>query len=256
MSGFLEHFREHGYARLGVTVDEPTLAALRARADDVMLGRVAYPGLFFQIDTETGRYDELTYGKGYQGPSRNYRKIEKLEADPLFCALLESPAIERVVRALIDGDVVIYRALLMSKAARGGTHLPWHQDGGRFWGLDRDPFVQVWTALDDAPIDAGCVEVLPGSHRAGLATPLGGVVPADLVARRDPERDAVPLPAKAGESILIHNHAWHRSGVNRTGRPRRAFTACYMTAETRCLRTKKAPRAFFPVFREGQGTRR
>jgi len=244
----IEHFRAHGYARLGVTTGEAELAALRARADDVMLGRVTYPGLFFQIDTESGRYDELTYGKGYQGPSLNYRKIEKLEADPLFRAHIESPALERVVRALIAGDVVIYRALLMSKAARGGTHLPWHQDGGRFWGLDRDPFVQIWTAIDDAPADAGCVEVIPGSHRAGLATPLGGVVPADVVARRDAEREAVPLPARAGESILIHNHVWHRSGVNRTDHPRRAFTVCYMTAATRCLRTKKAPRTFVPVF--------
>ncbi len=61
--------------------------------------------------------------------------------------------------------------------------LPWHQDGGRFWGLDRDPILQIWTALDDAPVAAGCVEVLPGSHRDGLATPLGGLVPAPLAAR-------------------------------------------------------------------------
>ena len=63
------------------------------------------------------------------------------------------------------------------------TDLPWHQDGGNFWGLDRDPVLQIWTALDDAPLDGGCVEVVAGTHLAGLATPLGGVVPKDHVER-------------------------------------------------------------------------
>ena len=44
-----------------------------------MLGRVTYPGLFFQHDTTTGNYQDLEFGKGWQGPSLNYRKIEKLE---------------------------------------------------------------------------------------------------------------------------------------------------------------------------------
>jgi hypothetical protein len=28
-----------------------------------------------------------------------------------------------------------------------------------------------------------------------------------------------------------------------------ATTVCYMTAETKCVRKKRAPRTFFPVFR-------
>ena len=89
----------------------------------------------------------------------------------------------------------------MTKSAKGGTHLPWHQDGGVFWGLDRDPELQIWTALDDAPVEAGCVEVFAGSHRAGLATPLGGVVPKEIVERgRGCMRDPIPIPARAGEA--------------------------------------------------------
>jgi ectoine hydroxylase-related dioxygenase (phytanoyl-CoA dioxygenase family) len=244
----IAHYREHGYARLGKLASEETCAALRGRIDEVMLGTVKYPGLFFQIDTESGRYDELTYGKGYEGPSLNYRKVEKLELDPLFAGWMNAPVLERVVRKLIEGDVVIYRALVFAKRARGGTVLPYHQDGGRFWGLDRDPEVQLWTALDDAPLGAGCVEVFPGSHRTGLVTPLGGVVPANHVEARAADAKAIPLPAVAGEVLLIHNHLWHRSGLNTTDHPRRAFTVCYMSAATRCLRKKKAPRVFTPVF--------
>jgi hypothetical protein len=237
-----------GYARLGVVAEEAHLQAMRERAEDVMLGRVVYPGLFFQIDTHTGNYEDLTYGKGYEGPSLNYRKIEKLEMDPIYRAWINNPLFERIARSRIEGDIAIYRAVLFSKARRGGSYLPWHQDGGKFWGLDREPELQIWTALDDAPIDAGCLEVVPRSHVRGLATPLGGVVPDNILAKYAAETETVKLPARAGEVILIHNHVWHRSGVNTTDQPRRAFTICYMSAETRCLRKKRAPRTFHRVF--------
>ncbi len=246
------HLRTFGYARVGRVASDAVLEQLRARADDVMLGRVTYPGLFFQLDTETGNYGDLTYGQGYQGPSLNYRKIEKLEKDPIYLAWLENPVFERIARTVIEGDIAIYRAVLMSKARRGGTHLPWHQDGGRFWGLDRDPELQIWTAIDDAPIDAGCVEVVPRSHLRGLATPLGGVVPANKLAEHEALSDStsaiVPLPARAGEVLLIHNYLWHRSGINTTDGPRRAFSVCYMSAATKCLRKKREPRNFHRVW--------
>lgn len=244
----LATFEAEGYARLGDVLDAGARAELCARADAIMRGEAVIPGLFFQHDTTTGRYDDLEFGKGWTGPSLNYRKIEKLEKDPLFLAWIRNPLFARIARAVIGEAVTLYRAVLFTKAARGGTVLPWHQDGGRFWGLDRDPILQIWTALDDAPAEAGCVEVIPGSHREGLATPLGGLVPAEMARERGAEPAAVPVPARAGEALLLHNHLWHRSGVNATGAPRRAFTVCYMSAETRCLRRKRAPRNFLRVF--------
>ncbi len=248
LPAILEHYRAHGWARLGVVADEATLEALRARADDIMMGRVVHEGLFFQHDSGTGRYEDLEFGRGWIGPSLSYRKIEKLERDPLFRAWLESPLLEPVVRAVVGPDVAIYRATLFNKSGEGGTELPWHQDGGSFWGLDRDPELQIWTALDDAPVEAGCVEVLDGSHLGGLATPLGGSIPRDVVDRRQADAQRMPVPARAGEVLLIHNHLWHRSGTNTTGRPRRGFTVAYMPASTQCVRKRRAKRQFTRVF--------
>lgn len=236
----------HGWARLGRVLDDEGLAALRQRANAIMLGEVVYPGLFYQLDSASGRYEDVAFGKGWEGPSLAYRKIEKLEKDPLFHAWMENALFERVVRALVasSGDVAVYRAVLFNKAQAGGSVLPWHQDAGKFWGLDRDPELQIWTALDDAGEEAGCLEVLSGSHRDGLATPLGGLVPQNLVAGRHADDRKVAVPAVAGEALLIHNQLWHRSDKNRSGKPRRAFTVCYMHGATRCLRKKRAPREF------------
>ncbi|MGH7293358.1 MAG: phytanoyl-CoA dioxygenase family protein, partial [Polyangiaceae bacterium] len=155
----ITHWREHGWARLGRVAGEGQLAALRARAADVMQGRVVHEGLFFQHDAATGRYEDLEFGRGWVGPSDAYRKVEKLERDPVFRAWIENPVFERLVRAVVGDPVSLYRATLFSKSALGGTELPWHQDGGSFWGLDRDPELQLWTALDDVPAESGCVEV-------------------------------------------------------------------------------------------------
>jgi hypothetical protein len=241
-------FARHGWARLGRVASEEALAGLRARTDDLMLGNVVHEGLFFQKDSGTGRYEDLSFGRGWEGPSLEYRKIEKLEKDDRFRAWMENPLFERVARALIPGPIAVYRALLFAKSAAGGTALPWHQDGGSFWGLDREPFLQIWTALDDAPEAAGCVECVDASHAGGLATPLGGTIPADVVRAARAEERVFRLPAEAGEAILIHNHLWHRSGTNATGRPRRAFTVCFMSADTRCLRKRKTPRTFTRIF--------
>jgi len=249
----LASFARDGFASLGSVLDAAGLDALRERAEDLMLGRVTYPGLFFQLDAASGRYEDAPLGLGWQGPSLDYRKLEKLELDPRFFAWLSNPLFERIARARFPGEVVLYRAILFNKGAAGGSDIPWHQDAGKLWGLSREPELQIWTALDDAPEAGGCLEFVPGSHRGGLATPLGGVVPAPLVARAEAERRAVKVPVRAGEALLIHNHVWHRSGRGRAGSPRRAFSVCYMDGSTRCLRTRRAPRSFVRVFSERSG---
>jgi hypothetical protein len=245
----LADFERDGFARLGCVAGEGVLGALRDRADAIMQGRVLYDELFFQKDSDSGRYEDLPYGKGWQGPTDRYRKIEKLEVDPLYRAWLENPLFGRIARRLLGDEVFLLRAMLMTKPARGGTPLPWHQDAGRFWGVSQPPRLQIWTALDDAPIDAGCMEIVAGSHRQGLATLQGGTVPRAIVEAREADAHATPLPARAGEVILLHNLAWHRSALNATDRPRRAFSVCFVDKDTRCTRTRKAPRRFEPLFR-------
>jgi phytanoyl-CoA hydroxylase len=244
----LAELAEQGYARLGRVLDDDGLAALSERAEDLMLGRVSYPGIFFQLDSTTGRHQDAPIGLGWQGPSLAYRKLEKLEKDPRFLAWLTNPLFERVARTLIEGDLVIYRAILFNKGATAGSDIPWHQDAGLLWGLSEAPQLQIWTALDDAPEGGGCLEFLPGTHRRGLATPLGGVVPRPQVLAAEAAAAPVALPVLAGEAVLLNNSVWHRSARNRPGQRRLAFSVCYMSARTRCMRTRRAPREFFEVF--------
>lgn len=240
-----------GYSRLGRVLDDTGRRALCKRAEELMLGQVSYPGLFFQLDAPNGRYEDAPLGLGWQGPSSGYRKLEKLELDPLFSAWLSNPLFERIARARIAGAVAIYRAVLFNKGTNGGSEVPWHQDAGQLWGLSREPELQIWTALDDAPEGGGCLEFVPGSHARGLVTPLGGVIPEAEVSRSAAEQTCQAVPVEAGEALLIDNRVWHRSRRGQPGRRRLAFSVCYMSAAATCLRKRREPRKFMTIFPAG-----
>ncbi len=256
LRGPLSAFARQGYARLGPVLASDAARQLRQRADELMLGEVRYPGLFFQHDSSTGRYQDLVFGAGWVGPSLAYRKLEKLELDPLFAAWIENPLFARIAQAVLGREAALYRAVLWNKAPRGGMDLPWHQDDGEFWGLDRPPCLQIWTALDDAPAEAGCLEVVPGSHLGGLASPTGGTVQPDRLRELEADASRVLLPVAAGEGLLIHNHVWHRSGRNATHTSRRAIGVSYLSAATRCTRKRRAPREFKRVFEDSAASSR
>jgi hypothetical protein len=127
--------------------------------------------------------------------------------------------------------------MIMNKPAGQGTVLPWHQDGGDVWALDRDPLVTIWVALDPATRANGCVEVVPGTHRLGLLTRHGSTLSADDTARHCPPENILPLEVEAGHAVLLHNWLIHRSGVNPSPAPRRAFTMCCMDGRTQSTLT-------------------
>ncbi len=234
-----------GYLRLGKVLDDRELDTLRRRIDDIMLGKVVQPGIQVQLDTG-GAYDELPDAvEGVPTPTLAYRKVQGLEQDPLFMALIQHPLFRDICGHEYGAHaaISIFRAMIMNKPAGQGTMLPWHQDGGDVWKLDRDPVVTVWVALDPATRENGCMRIVPGTHRLGLLSRFGSTLSAASVERYC-EPDSVDyLEAEAGEAILMHNWLLHRSDVNHTSTPRRAFTACYMDARTVATTTG----ALFPV---------
>jgi ectoine hydroxylase-related dioxygenase (phytanoyl-CoA dioxygenase family) len=200
-----------------------------------MLGRakVDYSRMLMQLDSDSGKYEDAgAMSKGHKGATLNYRKIQDLEWDPLFLAYVQAPLCRDIVGRVhgAAARVACFRAMFMNKPAGKGTVLPWHQD--RWNNLDRDPQVTIWTALDPATRANGCVQVIPGTHRALLnpAHPSGFLTPEQAAQHcRD---NIVHLELAAGEAVLLHNWLLHSSDVNRSGQSRRAFSVCYMDAAT------------------------
>ncbi len=231
-----EHFWENGYVRIGQVVSDAEFARLQQRMDDIMLGKAPldYDEIMMQLDRHPGKNAPGPQSKGHKGATLLYRKIQNLERDPYFLAYLQKPIFQEVCAEIYgEGSPVnCFRAMFMNKPAGEGTHLTWHQD--RWTDLDRDPKITIYTALDPATVENGCVHIIPRSHRQ-LINPSNGSGFLtqehidDIVAKATPE----PLPLAAGEVVLLHNWLLHSSGTNDTDIPRRAFSVCYMHGETK-----------------------
>jgi len=244
----LARFAEDGYLRLGQVASSGHLQAMCDRIDEIMLGNVRYEGMPMQRDTTTGEYGKLPTRTFEESEGTlAYRRIDDLQLDPLFLGYMQHPVFREITEALIGPNVSIFRAMFMNKPAEHGTHLPWHQDVGIGWGLDSNPEVTVWTALDAATIENGCMQVVPGSHKHGVINEMHFPSEADQ-ARYARDEDCIHMEAAAGEAILLNNLLLHRSARNPTGKPRRAISIAYMDAATRAVKTGET----FPViFGEG-----
>ena len=238
-------YARDGFLPLGKVLEPADLDALRQRADDLAMGHVSNPEVLMQLDTG-GAYEELPAAvRSFDDGTVRYRKIQGLETDDLFSSLVRHPLFLEICANQYGrhAAISIFRAMVMNKPAGQGTVLPWHQDGGDVWALDRDPLVTLWVALDPATRANGCVEVVSGSHRLGLLSSFGSTVGEEDVKRHCLPERVLPLEVEAGHAVLLHNWLIHRSGVNPTPAPRRAFTACYMDGRTQSTLTGK----HFPI---------
>lgn len=234
-------YHRDGFLKIGRQCGREELADLQQRIDEIMLGRAPldYGRLTMQLDSNTDRYDQVKGGGiGHQGASLGYRKIQGLEFDALFLAYMKKPVFREICGYIYGAhaSVACFRAMFMNKPAQQGSDLPWHQDGGSSWYVDRDPLVTVWTALDPATTENGCVQVVPGSHQLGILSEKGHTITDEQEREFCPEDRIVDVTMEPGEVVILHNWLLHRSGLNRVDIPRRAFSVCYIDARTRSSR--------------------
>ena len=245
-------YEEKGYLRLGQVLNNDDLEALQTRIDDIMLGKadLDYSKILMQLDSTDGQYGHAgVHTMGHKGARLDYRKVQELEQDPLFWEFMNRPIFAEICERQYGAEMPIaaFRAMFMNKPANQGTLLPWHQD--RWSDLDRDPLVTLWTALDPATVDNGCVQIIEGSHKFGLLNPAhgSGYVTQQQSAELLEKYPVIHLELEAGEAVLLHNWLLHASDKNHSAQSRRAFSVCYMDGDTVSKSGIQFPRVFETV---------
>lgn len=240
---WVQYYRD-GYIKLGKVLSDEELTALQERINAIMLGEadVDYDAMLMQLDSETGAYgDAGVQSKGFKGATLNYRKIEQLEYDPLFLEYMQKPIFRELSAAIYGAhtSIAAFRSMFMNKPAGKGTLLPWHQD--RWNNLDRDPLITVWTALDPATIENGCVQIIRGSHKWGVINPehSSGFLTPEQAEKHAPKDEIIYCELEPGEVVLLHNWLLHSSDKNHSDVSRRAFSVCYMDARTKNIQTNQ-----------------
>lgn len=117
---------------------------------------------------------------------------------------------------------------LFYKPAMTGGVVAWHQDYSYWTRTTPIAHLTCWCGLDDATMENGCLQYVPGSQRWGLlekpnlAGDLLGIMDY-LTETQKQQFKPVPAEVKAGEAIFHHPLTLHGSGENKSSRPRRAF---------------------------------
>jgi hypothetical protein len=141
------------------------------------------------------------------------------------------------VEDLIGPNILCWNTIFWIKEAHSPTYVGWHQDL-KYWGLDNDELVSVWVALSPASEAAGCMSVIPGSHRE-LFDHVETYHEDNLLTRGQEltidigSRQPVAMPLEPGQASFHNVKAAHGSGPNTTNDRRIGLSIHYMPTYTK-----------------------
>jgi ectoine hydroxylase-related dioxygenase (phytanoyl-CoA dioxygenase family) len=202
----VEFYKENGYLLLP-GVFTPAEAALFRRETQALAQRL--------VETHAPG----VVGQGWGSAS----KVTQLPRELLHChnvqfhsaifsRLIVEPRFTDLIADLIGPNIQLHHTKMFIKPPEKGAPFPMHQDYPYF-PHERHTMMAAIIHFDDAPLEKGCVRVVPGSHKLGPQEHLteGG---HHLPVERFPVAEATPIPAKAGDVICFTYLTIHGSGVN------------------------------------------
>lgn len=237
--GARDRFARDGYlTSTGPILTADELAEARSLVEDV-LGRAQ------------------TNDLGVGGPDGG-RIVEVNSATEVERALTRTAAFRRcraLSAALLGVPVAPFFDHVIAKPPRNLSATPWHQDTA-YAEPDHvfPPTAHLWLALQDATVDNGCMQFVPGSHRSRLPhRKRGGDAAATALEAVDPDvRGAVACPIPAGGLTVHHPGILHGTGPNDTDGWRLAWILQFREAGTWGARSR-IPR---PLLRARERLRR
>jgi non-heme Fe2+,alpha-ketoglutarate-dependent halogenase len=180
-------------------------------------------------DFEAAQGTQLTKGHNFK-PHLLFTWVDEI---------VHSAAVLDAVEDVIGADLRLFHLSVWPKDAGDPAYVSWHQDA-TYFGLEPPVQVTAWVALTDASIEAGCMEVIPGSHKLGQLhhaehdarhnlLSRGQTVTADF----DKSRTEF-MPVRAGQFSLHHTHLLHNSRPNLSADRRIGLGISYVPTHVRC----------------------
>ncbi len=210
------------------------------------IARYERDGFLFPVDAFTSQEARhyLECLEGFEkGAGQKFGKGHNFKPHLLFRwvdEIVHHPAVLDAVEDLIGPDILLFHLSVWPKNAGEAAFVSWHQDA-TYFGLEPPVQVTAWVALSDASVEAGCMEVIPGSHKGGQRHHHQSGSEHNLLSRGqtvsavlDPAA-TVFMPVSAGRMSLHHTHLVHRSGPNRSAHRRVGLGISYIPTSVRCL---------------------
>jgi len=128
-----------------------------------------------------------------------------------FSRLLVDPRVLEPVADVIGPNIQLHHTKMFIKPPEKGSPFPLHQDYPYF-PHERHTMLAAILHFDDAPVEKGCVRVVPGSHKLGpLPTMADGLY---LSPEEWPIERSLPVEAETGDLLIFNYLVIHGSGIN------------------------------------------
>jgi phytanoyl-CoA hydroxylase len=147
-----------------------------------------------------------------------------------FRELSESPTILDAVESLLGPDLLFHYSKINMKPPSIGSVVEWHQDLS-YYPLTNSSSLAVLIYLDDADVENGCLQMIPGRQNGPLLNHTWDGYFVGKVVEPVDESQAVPVEGKAGTAIFMHCMTPHASVTNRSNRARRTLILSYRAAD-------------------------
>ena len=217
MSNFdLDFYHQNGYAFVGKTVSKKKIVEMRREC------MKTWKDL-------KNKYDQ----------SENWLKNTLLQnihhhSNEVKNFYFYGPLIE-IMKDVLGPNIKSVQSQLSFKLPGNHKNVGWHQDNG-YGELNPYNTVTTITALDDADTQNGCLWIIPGSHHYGQLD-IGHQVTIEWknqlneISLNVDESKSIPVPLRAGESIIFHCLMLHKSEANKSRRKRRFLFMRYADAD-------------------------
>ncbi|MBT7597897.1 MAG: hypothetical protein HN559_23535, partial [Gemmatimonadetes bacterium] len=196
--------KQDGYAHLGAVLEQDEVEALR----DAVVRKSQDPRILADHEGDHIRGISL---------------MRMFEYDNAFRDLIVRDPFVSLAEAVLGDDchVMAQNALIYGEGQGGG----WHVDDALQFPLPAETkshdaacgppclVMQIFTPLTDMDTNAGCTQVVPGSHLSGRR-PDAGDAPSFM------GQEPISLDAKAGEAYVFNNQIWHQGAKNQSTSPR------------------------------------
>lgn len=200
----LDFYHENGYLLVKGLFTREEAAAFRAEAHALIerLQRVT------DVDATWGSAREVTMTKTALLHCHNVQF-----QSAIFTRLLVDERLTDIAADIIGSpNVQLHHNKLFIKPPEKGSPFPMHQDRP-FFPHDKDTMIAAIIHFDDAPLEKGCVRMVPGSHKLGPLPHVqegGWHLPFDQY----PLESSVACEAEAGDVLFFSYLTIHGSGVN------------------------------------------
>jgi phytanoyl-CoA hydroxylase len=150
------------------------------------------------------------------------------DLDPVFDQFSRTPELAEVARRIGFSEPAILQSMYIFKPPNIGGEVVCHQDSTYIY-TEPESCVGFWFALEDATIENGCMQFIPGGHKLPLKKRNYRVADGKLVTETLddtpwPEEQKIPCEARAGTLVIFDGRAPHMSATNRSSRSRHAYT--------------------------------